>query len=179
MGINNIIKNTLKTKWTWTDDFSFFFQNTKVQFPGDMNLSPQDVWDMTVTNIDLPQVSAQVDSIVIAQKHRFWVPLHDTFTFTVNFRDVEKMKLKEYFTQIWAEQQTEYFDKVKSTVKIIAGEGVMFESSNVLISNVSQSQLDNTNTQIIEFSVEFVASDISNNTLKAFDGKIKPQEKGK
>jgi len=176
MGINNIIKNTLKTKWTWTDDFSFFFQNPKIQFPSDMNLSPQDVWDIAVLNIDLPQLSSQVDTIIMAQKHRFWVPLHDTFTFTVTFRDVEKMKLKEYFTQIWAEQQTEYFDNIKSTVQIAAGEGKMFESSNVLIANVSQSQLDNSNTQIIEFSVEFISSDITTNTLKEFDGKIQPKE---
>ncbi len=168
MGINNIIKNALNTNWAWTDDFDFFFQNNKIKFPS--SLSPKDTWDVSVINIDLPQVSASIDTKVIAQKLRVSVPIHDIFTFTVTFRDVQQMKLKEYFTEIWALQQNEYFDDIKSVVIIRAGNGVMFESQDVLISSVSQSQLDNSNNQIIEFSVEFVSVNYSNNTLKQFNG---------
>ncbi len=168
MGINNIMNNVLKTKWTWTDDFSFFFQN-KEPLPS-TDLNPQDLWDICVTNIDLPQVSASPQTIIMAQKLRVWVPMHEAFSITVNFRDKEKMFLKEYFTKIWAKQQNGYYDDVKSTLKIIAGDGTMFESEDVIISNISQSQLDNSNTQIIEFSVEFLAISLSNNTLKKFNG---------
>ena len=170
MGINNIINNVLKTKWTWTDDFSFFFHNNKVPFPGDTQLSIQDIWDISVINIDLPQVSGNVNPVVMGQEYRFWVSLHETFTFTVTFRDLEKMKLKEYFTKIWMEQQDGYFDEVKSTVKIVAGEGIMFESSDCLITGVSQTQLDNQNSQIAEFSVEFITKSLSNNTINDFSG---------
>jgi len=169
MGINNIINNIKNTSWTWTDDFSFFFYNKSVQFPS-MNLRDADIWDISVLNIDLPQVGATVESVVIGQEYRFWTQLHDTFTFTVTFRDVERMKLKEYFTKIWAEQQNKYFDDIKSTIKISGGNGVLFESSDCLITNVSQSQLDNSNTQIIEFSVEFITKSLSNNTLQKFSG---------
>ena len=170
MGINNILKNALNTNWTWTDNFSFFFHNNKISFPSKTSLNPQDLWDICIINIDLPQVSSNVDTIVMGQKYRAWVPLHDVFTFTVTFRDVERMQLKEYFTEIWKNQQTEYFDDIKSTVKIEAGNGIMFESENVLITNVSQTQLDNTNTQIAEFSVEFMSTTYSNNSVKNFNG---------
>jgi hypothetical protein len=168
MAITDIMKNVLNTSWTWTDDFDFFFQNNKVKFPTDIN--PKEAWEMCVTNIDLPQVSTNIETLVIAQKHRAWIPIHDTFTFTINFRDFEKMKLKEYFTQIWKLQQSEYYNDIKSVVKIEAGKGIMFESQDVLIQNVSTSQLDNANTQILEFSVEFVSLKYSNNTIKNFDG---------
>ena len=170
MGINNIINNVLKTHWTWADDFSFFFQNNAVPFPNNTNLQPQDIWDMCVINIDLPQASAAPNTVVMGQEYRFWVPLHDTFTFTITFRDLEQMKLKEYFTKIWALQQSKYYDDIKSTVKIVAGEGIMFETNECLISYVSQTQLDNSNTQIAEFSVEFISKSITNNTLKDFSG---------
>jgi hypothetical protein len=169
MGINDIVNNIKRNKWTWTDDFSFFFQNNAVQFPSTY-YNPQDIWDMCTINIDLPQMSSNIESVVIGQEYRFWVPLHDTFTFTITFRDMEQMKLKEYFTKIWTEQQKKYYDDIKSTVKIVAGEGIMFESNDILISNISQSQLDNANTQIIEFSVEFIAKSFSNNTIKDFSG---------
>jgi len=169
MGINNIMKNALNTNWTWTDDFSFFFTNREVQFPS-MKLSQEDIWDIAVINIDLPQVSAGVNSVVIGQEYRFWIPLHDVFTFTITFRDFEEMKLKEYFTEIWVKQQSKYYDDIKSTVQIIAGEGIMFKSDDVLITNISQTQLDNTNTQIAEFSVEFVSKTLTNNITKEFSG---------
>jgi len=169
MGINNIIKNTLHTNWTWTDDFEFFFQNNAVPFPA-TGLLPKDTWDMCVINVDLPQVSSSIETKIIAQKLRLNVPIHDAFTVTVTFRDVAQMKLKEYFTEIWALQQSEYFDDIKSVLQIRAGNGKMFDSQDVLISSVSQSQLDNNNNQIIEFSVEFISVSYGNNTLVNFNG---------
>jgi len=170
MGIHNILTNTLKTKWTWTDDFSFFFYNNLVEIPNDLNLSQAELWEMSVINIDLPQVGANVNTVVIGQEYRFWVSLHETFNFTVTFRDTEKMKLKEYFTRIWVKQQSEYYDDAKSTVKIVAGEGIMYASSECLIQNISQTQLDNSNTQIAEFSVEFISKSLTNNTIEDFSG---------
>ena len=169
MGIHNILNNALHAKWTWTDDFKFFFQNNSVPFPSD-RLSAPDIWEMSVINIDLPQASSSVESVVIGQEYKFWVPLHDTFTFTVTFRDLQKMKLKEYFTEIWINQQSKYYDDVKSNVKIEGGDGILFESPEVLITNISQSQIDNANTQIIEFSVEFISKSLTNNTVKDFSG---------
>jgi len=169
MGIHNILTNVISTKWTWTDDFSFFFYNKSVDFPN-ISLKPLEVWEMCTINVDLPQAGANVETVVIGQEYRFWVPLHDAFTFTVTFRDMEKMKLKEYFTEIWTKQQSEYYDNIKSKVKISGGNGILFESSECLITNISQSQLDNSNTQIIEFSVEFISKSLSNNTTKDFSG---------
>jgi len=169
LGIKNIIDNTLNARWTWTDDFSFAFHNNAVFFPS-TGFNPQDVWDMAVINVDTPQVSASVSSVVMGQSYRFFVPLHETFSITVTFRDFEHLKLKEYFTKIWAKQQTYYYDEIKSYMKVVAGEGRVFESYDLLINSVSQSQLDNANTQILEFSVEFISSKITNNTLFDFGG---------
>jgi len=169
MGINEIMKNTIKAEWTWTDDFTFFFYNKNYELHT-LEFNIQNIWDMCTINIDLPQVSANIESIVIGQEYRFWVPIHETFTFTVTFRDFKNMKLKEYFTNIWILQQSKYYDDIKSQVQIIAGEGIMYKSDEVLISNISQTQLDNANTQIAEFSVEFISKSLSNNTITDFSG---------
>ena len=44
----------------------------------------------------------------------------------------------------------------------------VFGSDNLLITSVSQSQLDNNNTQAVEFTVEFVSPTFSNSLVKDF-----------
>jgi len=170
MGINDIIQNIKNVKWTWTDDFDFFFQNRKINIQ-DIPVQPGDLWDMCVMNIDIPQTSASNNSAIIAGKYRYYTSFYDTFTITVTFREIEKFSLRNYFHNIWIKQQTEYHDDIKSTLKIAAQGEIIFESDDVLINSVSQIIMDNSNTQILEFTVEFSTAIFSTNKIKNFGKK--------
>jgi hypothetical protein len=155
MSIDRIMTNIQKANWIWTDDFKFFFFNRQIPLAG-FEFYGDDIWDMCTINIDTAQLSSSPTDVVLAGKHRYWVPLQGTISITATFRDYEGMKLKEYFTKIWYAQQKEYFDDIKSTVKIFgAWDNILFESDHILIDSVSQTQFDNNNTQIAEFSVVF------------------------
>jgi hypothetical protein len=170
MGINNIMQNVMSTKWSWTDDFEFFFYNNKVQLQN-TPVRPDDMWDMCVTNIDTSDAGSTNNAVVQAGKYRLTTQMYGTFSVTVTFRDIYGMELKNYFWKIWQEQQTAYFDEIKSTIKIGLQGELFFESDECLIDNISQSQIDNSNTQIVEFSVQFICSSYKTNRLQYFGKK--------
>jgi hypothetical protein len=167
VGINNTIRNAMRNRWALTDEFLFTFNNTKYHIdPGE--LTPQDFWDIHTMNIDTPQFSAGVNDIVIGGTRRLYTSLFDSFTISVTFRESEGMGLKEYFDKIWAAQGTYYFDEIKSTIQVSSFGSTIFHSDDILISNISQTQLSYDNNQILEFTVSFVCTSFSTNTLGQF-----------
>jgi hypothetical protein len=162
------MKNIQTANWQWTDDFQFFFYNKeslKTEF------HPQDVWDMAVINIDTFETSASPEAVAIAGKYRYTVPMYNVFSMSITFRDLEGLQLKDYFMEIWKSQQTKYFDDVKSTIEIYSVGNLIFKSDDVLIDNISQSQFNNSNTQIMEFTVLFTCTSFSTNKIKNFGKK--------
>ena len=158
MGINTIMKNALRTNWAKTDDFQFTFANKhrplNVTSSG---MSVQDVLDMTVMNLQLPELGSQAESIVQAGEWRIYNAKFQPFTLSLTFRDFGSLDLRRYFSEIWMDCQRGYFDVHKSYIKVsIAGE-VAFESEDCLITNVSQVDLSNENSQITEFTVQFTS----------------------
>ena len=175
MGISNILNNIQSTKWTLTDDFEFSFSNPVVHLNTSTGLSPQDVWDMCVINIDTPQLTAGIQESVLGGTRRFYSQRFQLFNFSVTFRDVAGLELKEYFTDIWIKQQTYYFDEIKSTVQLTSNNKIVFKSQDCFVNDISQSQFDNGNNQILEFTVTFSAPYYSNSKIQDFGapGKIK------
>jgi len=166
MGINNIIKNALNTNWNYTDEFIFTFNNNA--FSLNTSLSPQDIWDMCVINIDTPQLSASINDIVIGGTRRIYSTMFPSFNISITFRDLEGLKLKDFFTKIWAAQYTRYFDEIKSTIQLSSQGSIIFHSDDCLISDISQSQFNNDNNQIVEFTVSFICPSLSTNSLNGF-----------
>ena len=175
MGISNIIQNIKSTKWTLTDDFQFSFTNPRVPLNLATGVSSQDIWDMCVINVDTPQLTAGLQESVLGGTRRFYSQRFQLFNFSVTFRDVEGMQLKEYFTEIWIKQQTYYFDEIRSTVELRSNDKIVYKSDACFIGDISQSQFDNGNNQIIEFTVSFSAPYYSNSKVTDFGapGKIK------
>lgn len=169
MGINAVMKNALRTNWTKTDDFMFTFSNNKrpLQVEGS-NMTIQDVLDMCVINIDLPQLGSDVESVMQAGEWRIYNTKFQPFTFSITFRDFGALSLRNYFSAVWMDAQRGYFDDTKSTIKISVGGKIAFESEECLITAVSQVQLDNSNSQIAEFTVEFSSPYYSNSEIKNF-----------
>jgi hypothetical protein len=167
MGVNKNITNAIRTDWALTDEWVFTYNNTKYQLEG-TDLYPQDIWDICTINIDTSQFSAAVNDVVIGGTRRIYSSLFNSFTFSATFRDITGMKLKEHFIKIWAAQGTKYFDEIKSTVHISERGQTVFHSDDCLISDISQSQFNYDNNQIVEFTVTFVCTSFSTNTLGGF-----------
>ncbi len=163
------MKNALRTNWTLTDDFSFIFTNNKRPLTtSGSDMSVQDILDMSVINIDLPQLGSDVETVMQAGEWRIYNAKFQPFTFSATFRDFGSLDLRNYFSIVWMDAQRGYFDKVKSTVKISVNGGIVFETEDCLITSVSQVQLDNSNSQIAEFTVEFSTPYYSNSQIKNF-----------
>ena len=129
--INDIMINALGTKWNLTDDFETMFLNPKFQLSeiaSVVGLDAQSLLDICVMNIDLPQLSADLDAVIHAREYRLNAKLHQPFTVSITFRDVLGLKLRDYFTEIWIAQQREYFNDIKSEIKVYSQRELIFES---------------------------------------------------
>lgn len=172
MSINNILRNATGTRWNLTDDFDFYFQNSLFNLESVSSqvngLRPQALLDMCVMNIDMPQLSGDIDAVLHAGEYRLNAKKFQPFTITVTFRDVLGLKLRDFFIELWSDTQTEYFDDIKSTIEVQTQGNLIFKSDMCLIASVSQVQLDNSNAQISEFSVEFQTPYYTNYQLKEF-----------
>ena len=165
--IESIMANTQTANWIWTDDFTFEFINKNISLPGFQGFSPSEIWDMCTINVDTPQISATPNTVIIGGRYRYWVPMHSPINITVTFRDLKGMDLKEYFTKVWQSQLTGYYDNIISTIDVRdAYEKSIFHSDKILIDNISQSQFNNSNTQITEFSVSFITAEFDTGSVQ-------------
>ena len=167
--INDIMINAMKTNWALTDDFQITIQNIKrplvVKGTG---MSVQDVLDVSIMNVDLPQLGSTVESVMQAGEWRIYNAKFEPFSFSITFRDFGGLDLRNYFSAVWMDAQRGYFDDVKSKVTVSLGGKLVFESADCLITSVSTVQLDNSNSQIAEFSVEFSSPYYTNAQIKEF-----------
>ncbi len=168
MGIHRIAQNVMNTKWDLTDDFQFFISNKNFPLTTKGYETTQDIFDKCVISIDLPQMGSDVQNIMIAGEYRIYNDKHQPFAFTVTFRDFAGLSLRDYFTGVWIEAQSGYFNDVRSTVKISIDGTLSFASDDCLISSVSQVQFNNNDSQIVEFTVEFSSPYFTNSKISKF-----------
>ena len=166
--INTIMTNALKTSWQLTDDFQFIYNNKSIAPDINSQLPWGDLLEICTISCDTPQVSADVQPYLIGGSYRIGSTKFQAFTFSVVFRDIKGMQLKNYFQKVWMAQQDSYFDEIKSHIKISISQNVMFESEDCLITSISQSQFDNGNTAAAEFTVEFMSPVMSSTYIKNF-----------
>ena len=167
MGIHKIMTNALNTKFSLTDDFQFTFGNRMFTLEGSP-LPIQELLEICTINVDITALDASLDTQIMGGSYRVKVSRYQPFTINITFRDIYGLKLREYFTKIWMAQQTQYFDDIKSSIKLSVENNVLFSSDNCLISNISQINFDNNNTQITEFTVSFTSPYMSNSSTSNF-----------
>ena len=157
--IDNIMRNAMNASWQLTDDFDFEYRNASGKKPiapaAGISLNGQDIFDMCVKNIDMPQLSADVEEINTGGEFRLVAKKFQPFTISVTFRDVLSLQLRDYFIDIWEDQQNTYPVNIFSIITITSLRNLIFHTEHALITSVSQVQLDNSNSQIAEFTVEF------------------------
>jgi len=168
MGIHKIMTNALKADWALTDDFQIYIFNKFLHLDGIQSFTSQDILDMCVINVDIPTMQAEIPNTLVSGSWRVHTAKFQPFTLSVTFRDLAGLRLRERFIEIWMAQQRQYFDDIKSEIRIAINQEEVFGSDNLLISSVSQSQLDNNNTQAVEFTVEFVSPTFSNGLAEDF-----------
>ncbi len=158
MGINSIMTNALNTKRTLTDDFKFTFsaKGRKFSTP-ESGLSAQDIFDMSVISVNLPQVESSSQSIMQGGEYRVYNAVFRPFSLSVTFRDFGSMDIRNYFVTLWMDSQRGYFDDVVGTVTIHAGGKIVFHSAHCLLTSVGQVQFDNKSTQPAEFTIELTS----------------------
>ena len=169
MSVIRIMEAALNTNFQFTDDFTFFVHNNKHSFDDiASNMTTGDLFDVCVISVNTPQISSAINPILLGGAYRIFSSLFQPFTFSIVVRDLEGLGIKEHFTKIWMDQQKEYFDDIKSSVNITVKGKKIFGSDNCLISSVSQSDFDNNNSQISEFTVEFMSPTMSNTSQTDF-----------
>ena len=165
MAISRIVKKINNTNWFFTDNFEIEFRNQSITEMQDIN----DLLKMCVMSVDIPPLSAPESDIVLGGERRIGVQMFETFRFNIRFRDFDNGTMRKYFEAIWIAQQYEYFDTVKSSVKIIGTNGkVLFDTTEALITTISSIQMDNSTTGIAEFDVSFIAKRSSDEVISEF-----------
>ena len=156
IGINRIMQNAKNANWALTDDFQFRFINANRPLNAtESDLTAGDILDISVVNLDIPQLGSSVKTILQGGEYRIYNAIFEPFTVNVTFRDFGGMELRNYFSEVWMASQRGYFNDIKSTITISMGGNIIFHSDDCLINSVSQIQLNNASTQIAEFSVDF------------------------
>ncbi len=169
MSINRIMKNAIQANWALVDDFQTIYINKNRPLTTPNNgMTPQDILDIAIINIDLPQLGSDTESVMQGGEWRIYNAKFQPFSFSITFRDFGGLDLRNYFSAVWMDAQRGYYDDVTSTVKISLAGTSVFESEDCLITAVSQVQLSNDNSQIAEFTVEFTSPYYSNAQIKNF-----------
>lgn len=172
MAIKEIIDLALRTSWTDTSDFEVIITNKKAKsIYTDSQL--KGIIPKSLISIDLPSLNSQESDTVQGGERRIGVKMFEAFRINAKFRDFGAGALRTYFEAIWMAQQFEYFDDIKTSIKIQAPRGdgfdnILFYTDDALITSVSSIQFDNNNAQIAEFDVTFICSKFSNELAKNF-----------
>ena len=166
--LQSIINGIVNNNWTLTDDFEFYFFNTKFdisKFITDKNAL--DIFAEHTMSCEVPVLSSGEHDVVSGGERRMTTKMAELFRFNAKFRDSNGTALRRYFMKIWMAQQFEYFDDIKSDIVIMNNGVPLFYSPNVLITSISPIQFSHDSTQIAEFDVAFMSNtyadvDVSN-----------------
>ncbi len=169
MSINTIMRNATQSRWTLTDDFLFTFHSGSRELNiKDTNLNSQEILDMCIMSVNLPEVSSSTEAVLQGGEYRIYNAIFRPFEISATFRDFGSTDLRNYFASAWMDSQRGYFDDVACKVSIQHRGKVMFESSECLVTSVSQVELDNGSTQVAEFTVSMTSPYYTNDEISKF-----------
>jgi len=163
---NDIVQNILSTNWDYTDDFEVIIVNSFVPNVG-KTITENEI-KKAIISVEIPPFSAGELENIIGGQRRVNVRLYETFRFSIRLRDFDGGYLRKYFTSIWIAQQELFHDEIKTSVEIKVNNGLIFKSDDCIITQVSGSTFDNTNTNISEITIQFSASTLITEEIKDF-----------
>ena len=171
MNFADTIKQAYDTKWSYINTFS-----VNMLFPPKLLEAAQ--WtdfdqnniQLHVISIDLPQYTNSPIELFVANKWVIHNGRDELYKFTITFRDSDQMDLYRKFVKMYHATREQYYDDSKIQIGIYKDEDWVGETPNkplaqyagAMIENVSQVQFsNNTENQIVEFSVGFKAPVVS------------------
>lgn len=124
--------------------------------------SVQQMIDLCVVSIDVPQYQSEIITELIGGKYRIVNALPEVFQLSITFRDLNQAGLYRKFAKALALSYNNYHDACifYLGVYLDANDGgsplLVMETSDAYITSVSQIQLSNsTESEVMEFTVEF------------------------
>jgi hypothetical protein len=168
------VYNITNKKWDLTDDFGVTFNNNYIsgKLPDKLKstFTNESTWKYAITGVALPPLSSQEMDVVLGGTRRNNVRMHESFRFSITFRDFENGSLRKIMTAIFVAQQYEYFDNIKSSIEIFKGEGegktVMFQSDNCLILSIGAQSFGHDQSAFSEFTVNFISPAFNDELIK-------------
>ena len=158
------LSRAYNTKWSYINTFTveFLFSDSMIALA---NWSQDEIRDINIhiKSISTPPYTNQPIEAYIGDKWYSHNGRNEMWRFTVSFRDSDKLRLYRKFLTMYMEQKDNYFDEVKTGVKLYKdadyadeGSSLVFDFADSMIESVSQVQFSNeTEAQIAEFDVEF------------------------
>jgi len=163
MALADNITAIYNTKWSYINTFKVHFHFTDF-------IASESGWGSTyhdlslyVKNVNTPEYTNAPIEAYLADQWQIHSGRNELWTFTITFRDYNNLSLYKKFVKTYNNQKIQYFDYIKTGVKIIK-EGDYFDEKDTtlldmpscLIAAVGSISFSNeTEAQIAEFDVQF------------------------
>jgi len=164
-----VLDSILSTKWDVKNEFDVYIYNNFIADKmGDTDIFTKETFDKSIVSLTLPEVASQEMDNVVGGLRRHNVKMYESFRFSITFRDFSDNILRKMFTNIWVAQQYMYYDYIATGVYILKGQSVLFSSDRCLITNISVDSYDQSATDFVTFTVNFISSELNNTYLERF-----------
>ena len=169
MNISDLSNNINSKNWTLTDNFT-------IQIDNDIqgNRITQEDWNISTISVSLPELSAGESEAILGGEYRLNSKIQDLFRFTITFRDYDQLKIRSYFENKFILQQLEYPDAISTNIRIDyvedygKSEGIKIFETSALITNISGTTFNNSESNIQEFTVSFSSTSYNNHIFNGF-----------
>ena len=152
------------TKWSYINTFTVEFLFTDY-ITKEAKWTQEDIQNINIhiKSISTPTYTNQPIEAYIGDKWHIQNGRNEMWRFTISFRDSDKLRLYRKFLLMYQAQKDNYFDDVKTGIKLYKdadyadeNSSLVFDFAESMVESVSQVQFSNeTEAQIAEFDVEF------------------------
>jgi len=176
MSVSQIMTSMKNTNWTLTDDFSLLVIPSNPDFAiekviQDLPADPTTFFKSTVVSVEIPAVTpnTQIEHYV-GGEYIVQNSIPQVFRFTARFRDINNGELRRWFELLFAHSQFSFGEECYLNVIVMDNKfnKMIFNSSKVLIDNVSAVTYDTNNTNVLEFDISFKTAYLTDDYLTDF-----------
>lgn len=172
LGLNKVVSNAQQVQWTITSNFYVEMSPMEKAIQETIGWATntedfQEVIQMSIKNVDLPQHTADLVEKMIAGKWHISRNEDELFVVSITFRDMWAGALYRMFKNIWNLGKQLYPNFSTFHIKIFLTHGkdmenvVVYEVNDAFLTSISQIQLSHENAEIMEFTVEFKSNEPS------------------
>lgn len=175
LGLNTAATAVQKINWTITSNYYVLMLpvNQQVQTATGWGVDEafNDVLQLSIKNVDLPQHSPDLVEKMTAGKWHISRNEDELYVLSITFRDMWGGTLYRLFKNIWRIGKKNYPDVIKFNIQVFLTHSgkettdknfnpvCVYYSSEALLTSISQVQLSHENNEIMEFTLEFKSNE--------------------